>query len=390
VLITPVNLAAALLLLVGLVLIGIRFFAGLSAVTHASDVQPWGLLLGVGLFCAVPLSASGFVLGTAVYIFRMEKYYPVVKNAILIGLLGYLFAVVFLLIDLGRPWRIYFPMFVSYGPASVMFLVAWHVTLYLTCQALEFAPEVFAWLGTGKLRRWAVRMTIGLTIFGVLLSTLHQSALGGLFLLAPDKLHPLWYSPYLPWLFFVSSIAGGLCMVIIVSAITKRFLKKRADAKYLKSLDSITIGLGTGACYVLFTYFGLRVISVAHGYHWDLLNTPFGHWFLVEICGFVLLPCALFIVGTRTKNVRLVLLTALLTVAGIIVNRLNVSLIAFNWKLSGREIFHWGEFLIVVAVITIEILVYRWIVNRMPVLQGQRTVPGQTGSKLGAVSTRNE
>lgn len=368
-LLTGINVVAGLVIIAGLALIALRFTQGLEAITGASHDQPWGLLLGVGLFCAVPLSATGYVVGSAVYLFGMRQYRPVVKNAVLIGFLGYLFAVVFLLIDLGRPWRIYYPLFVSYGPASVMFLVAWHVALYLSVQFLEFSPELFQWLGLRKLRRWAIKLTVGLTIFGVILSTLHQSALGAMYLLTPGKLHPLWYSPYLPWLFFVSSIAAGLAMVIVVSALTGRFLATRADAPYLASLDHITLSLGRGAALVLFTYFGLKLLSIAHGNHWTLLATPYGYWFLFEILGLVLLPSILLLIATRMNSVRLVRYTALLTLVGILVNRLNVSLFAFNWNLPHREWFHWGEALVVVAVITMEILVYRWIVNRMPVLR---------------------
>ena len=376
-LITPFNIVAGSILLVGLPFIVLRFTEGLTAVTSASDAQPWGLFLSWGLFCGVPLSATGFVLGSAVYIFGLKEYHPVVKNAILIGLLGYFFAIVFLLIDLGRPWRIVYPMFVSYGPASVMFLVAWHVALYLSCQALEFLPSTFEWLGLKTLRKWALQLIIGLTIFGVILSTLHQSALGAMFLLMPGKLHPLWYTPYMPWLFFVSSIAAGLSMVIVVSALTQRFFKHAADAHYLASLDNITLGLGKAASFVLFTYFGLKLIGVAHGHHWNLLTTSWGYWFLVELFIFVLLPAFLFDLGRQKKNVGLVQLTALLTIIGVIINRLNVSLIAFNWDLPGRELFYWKEFIVVITIITVEVLAYRWIVSRMPVLREHPDYKGE-------------
>ena len=366
---TPFNVVAGLIVLVGLYFIVVRFSQGLASITDASDDQPWGLLLSWGLFAGVPLSASGFALGTAVYLFGMKEYHPVVRNAILIGFLGYFFAVVFLLIDLGRPWRIYYPMFVSFGPASVMFLVAWHVALYLSCQALEFSPAALEWLKLKILRRWALALTIGLTIFGVILSTLHQSALGAMFLLAPGKLHPLWYTPYLPWLFFLSSIAGGLSMVIFVGMLTQRFLKRHADAPYLASLEPISLGLGSAASITLFSYFALKVIALAHGDHWQLLSTPWGYWYLVELLGFVLLPCFLFAYASSRNNVTLVRFTAIWTIGGIILNRFNVSLIAFNWSLPDRQLFHWKELVIILSVVTIQILTYRWIASRMPVLR---------------------
>jgi len=376
-LITPFNVIAGMIVVFSLVLLGIRFSQGLGAVTAASQDQPWGLFLAWGLFSGVPLSATGFVLGTAVYIFGLKEYHPVVKNAILVGLLGYLFAVIFLLVDLGRPWRLPYPMVVSFGTASVLFLVAWHVALYLSCQFLEFFPAIGEWGGWKTARRWMLAITIGLTIFGIILSTLHQSALGAMFLLAPGKLHPLWYTPYIPALFLISAIAAGLCMVIFISFLTKRFLRHQADAHYLASLDNITLGLGKASSFVLITYFALKIIALAHGNHWDLLNTPFGYWFLVEVLVFVLLPCFLFVYASRKRKVGLTQFTALFTIIGVIINRLNVSLIALNWQLPHRELFNWKEFVIVVGIVAIQVLVYRWIVTRMPVLREHPEFKGE-------------
>ena len=374
---TPFNIIAAIIIGCGLILLAMRFTQGLAAVTAASDDQPWGLLLSWGLFSGVPLSATGFVLGTAVYIFRLTEYRPVVKNAILLGLLGYLFAVIFLLIDLGRPWRLPYPMVLSFGTASVLFLVAWHVALYLSVQLLEFSPSIFEWCGLKRLRKWAVSMTVGLTIAGIILSTLHQSTLGAMYLPAAGKLHPLWYSPYLPVLFLVSAIAAGLCVVVFIGYLSKRFLRKQADHDYLGSLDKITLSLGAGASFVLITYFGLKVIALAHGNNWDLLNTPYGYWYLAEMSVFVLLPCALFFYGWRRRKVGLVQFTALLTIVGVVINRLNTSLIALNWELPHRELFDWREFVIILAVVMIQVLLYRWIVTRMPVLREHREYKGE-------------
>lgn len=374
---TPFNIIVGIIVVFGLILIAIRFSQGLGAVTAASQDQPWGLFLAWGLFSGVPLSATGFVLGTAVYIFGLKEYRPVLKNALLLGFLGYLFAVIFLLIDLGRPWRLPYPMFVSFGTASVLFLVAWHVALYLSVQFLEFFPAISEWGGWKTLRRWALAITIGLTIAGIILSTLHQSALGAMFLLAPGKLHPLWYTPYIPALFLISAIAAGLCMVIFVSFLTRHFLKDQADPNYLANLDNITLGLGTATSFVLITYFALKLVALAHGHHWDLLNTPFGYWFLVEILVFVLLPCFLFAYGGRKRKVGLVQFTALLTIIGVIINRLNVSLIALNWNLPHRELFNWKEFVIVVGIVAIQLLIYKWIVNRMPVLREHPEYKGE-------------
>ncbi|SNQ61144.1 NrfD/PsrC family molybdoenzyme membrane anchor subunit [Candidatus Methanoperedens nitratireducens] len=279
-LITPLNIGAGLIVFAGLFLIAMRFIYGLDQVTEASNEQPWGLFLTWGLFSGVPFSASGFVIGTGVYIFGVKRYQPIVKNAILLGFLGYLFAVIFLMIDLGRPWRIYYPMAISFGTASVMFLVAWHVALYLSVQFFEFCPSVLAWLNQGYLRKIAVSMTLGLTIFGVMLSTLHQSALSAMFLLAPGKVHPLWYTSYLPWLALISAIGAAMALMIVVSKLTTIYFRNRASAEYLGSIDDVTIGLGKASSLVMFTYLGMRLISITHEGAWKYLDTPTGHWFI--------------------------------------------------------------------------------------------------------------
>ena len=370
-LVTPFNAVAAVLLAIGLPLIVLRFTNGLATVTHASNEYPWSILLGWGLFSGVPLSATGYVMATACYIFGYKKYHPLVRLGVLTGFMGYLFAVIYLLIDIGRPWRIYYPMAVSFGPTSVLFLVAWHVATYLTVQLLEFSPAILEWINARRTRKWAIMITVGMTIAGVILSTLHQSALGALFLMAPGKVHPLWYSAFIPVFFFISSIVGGFCMVIAVSTVVSRYLRERTDQTFRESLDGLTVGLGKGACIAYFVYFFLRVIGVAHDDNWALLATPYGLWFLVEVVLFILVPCLVLTVGVKRNSARIVRIGAFHAVAGIILTRINVSIIAFNWNLPGhlhhivppvREVF------IVLAVATIHILLFRWILNRMPVV----------------------
>jgi Ni/Fe-hydrogenase subunit HybB-like protein len=263
-------------------------------------------------------------------------------------------------------------MAVSFGPTSVLFLVAWHVALYLTVQLLEFSPAILEWLNSRRVRKWAVMITIAMTVAGVILSTLHQSALGALFLLAPGKVHPLWYSSFLPVFFFVSSIFAGLVMVIAVSTVLSRFMRNRADQDFLGSLDTLTVGLGKAACIVMFVYFALKLIGVAHDDNWGLLFTPYGYWFLVEVFLFVLVPGFVLTRGVKRNSVRMVRFGAFFALAGVILNRLNVSLITFNWNVPGH-LHHLvppvKEVFVVLAIATLHIIIFRWIVNRMPVLK---------------------
>jgi Ni/Fe-hydrogenase subunit HybB-like protein len=364
---TPGNFLAGLIMAIGIPVIAYRFLYGLGASTNLSQTNPWGIWIGFDMLSGVALAAGGYTLATAVYIFGLEKYHAVVRPAVLTGFLGYLFAVLGLAADLGRPWNLPVPIFISWGGPSVMFEIAWCVVLYLSVLGMECLPPVFEWLGWPRARLWAVRMTIGLTVVGVMLSTLHQSSLGGLFLMAPTKLHPLWYSPFIPAYFFISSIAAGLSMVIVESGLSHRAFQDRVDHRV--DIDKLALGLARGASIVLFAYFFVKLQGVADSGRWALLTTPYGLWFLVEVLGFVLLPSMVFAFAARHSMVRLVRWTAAWTVLGIVINRLNVAVIAMNWQATERYVPSWMEVMVSVTLVTIGIQVFRWIVNRMPILK---------------------
>jgi Ni/Fe-hydrogenase subunit HybB-like protein len=366
-LLTPFNLVAGLILAVGIPVIVYRFWAGLGATTNLSQTNPWGIWIGFDMLCGVALAAGGYTLATTVYIFGLEEYHPVVRPAVLTGFLGYVFAVLGLMCDLGRPWNLPVPMVYSFGTTSVMFEVGWCVMLYSIVLALEFSPALFEWLGFPKLRTLLLRATIGLTVAAVMLSTLHQSSLGALFLMAPTKLHPLWYSPFIPIFFFVSSMVAGLSMVIVESSLSHRAFQSRVD--HHVDMDKLVLGLARAASVILFAYVFLRLQGLADSGRWDLLSTPLGLWFVAEIVLFVVVPCVLFAHGARTRNATLVRWTAGWAVLGIVVYRLNVSVVAYNWNAAERYIPSWMEVWTSLTLVTTGILVFRWIVNRMPVLR---------------------
>ncbi len=345
-----------------------RFVFGLGYVTHSSYDYPWGLFLGWGLFTMVPLSASGFMLGTTVEVFGRSDFKPIERLALLNGLLGYFFAVMFLQVDLGQPWRLIYPMFVSLGPAAVLFLVAWHVATYLSVQVAELVPAFAEWAGMPKLKTFIKSMILGLTIAGIILSTLHQGALGALFTYAPGKVHPLWYSSPFQWFhFFCSSIFAGLSMLIVVSTICKKTMAWRCDKNFLDNLDNLTIGLAKGATLALITYLVIKIIAIAHDGDWGYLASGWGQWFMLEMAVGVILPMILFTVSIRNRMAGLARFAALLAVIGIALNRLNTALITFNWKLY-QEIPHWREVMICITVYALYIVTYRFILYRLPIL----------------------
>ncbi|HEX9107927.1 MAG TPA: NrfD/PsrC family molybdoenzyme membrane anchor subunit, partial [Longimicrobiales bacterium] len=285
---------------------------------------------------------------------------------ILTAFLGYVMAVFGLLADLGRPWNIIQALF-NYGTASVLFEVAWCVMCYSTVLALEFTLPFLEWLGWDRMVAPLRKALIALTVLSVVFSTMHQSALGSLFLIMPTRLHPLWYSSTIYVLFFVSAVIAGICMVIVESSLSHRIFGKGRGEHV--DVDELTLGLGKAGAMVTFAYFFLKLQGVVDGHAWHHLATGWGAWFGVEVLGFVLLPCLLFAYGARERNVRAVRAAAVLGVLGIVLNRLNVSVVALNWQAAQRYVPSWMEVVISLTLVTIGLLLFRWIVNRMPILE---------------------
>ncbi|MGC8491167.1 MAG: NrfD/PsrC family molybdoenzyme membrane anchor subunit [Syntrophobacteraceae bacterium] len=378
---TPFNLISGLIVFTGLVLIAIRLVKGLGAVTNLTQMSPWGLWIGFDVMSGVALAAGGYTIAATVHIFGLKHYEPLLRPAILTGFLGYVFVVLGLILDLGRPWRMPFIMIFPRGVTSVLFEVGMCVAAYLTVQLLEFVPAFWEWLQWDGLRRFWSKLTVWLSILGVVLSTLHQSSLGSLFLIAPTKLHPLWYSPYLPLFFFVSSMIAGLSMVIVESSLSHRLFSYRLSPSAHFDLDTLTLGLAKAAAVVLWVYFFLKLIGLAESGDWGLLNTPYGYVYLVEMLGFVALPCILYTIGVRTRNVKLVRVTGGWTVIGIIFNRLNVSIIAFNWQVHPHYYPSWMEITVSLALVTMGVWLFRWLVNRLPVLTEEKPEVGSNTFK---------
>lgn len=367
---TPFNVIAGVIILIGLFITLLRFTGGLAAVTNLTDYYPWGIWIGFDLLAGVALAAGGYVTSAAVYIFGMKKYHSAVRPAILTGFLGYAIVVVALHYDVGRPWRLPYPFIMQQGTTSVLFEVGACVAMYLTVLFIEFSTAPLEWLGLRRARNIVHKLTILLTIFGVVLSTLHQSSLGALFLIAPSKLHPLWYSSYIPIFFFISSIIAGLSMVIFEGMLSYKFLGHKMDEAHLAEKDDIALGFGKAAAFVLAGYFIIKVFGVAAGDGWKLLATPYGGWFLVELLGFVALPCILYTIGVREKNVKLIRRTSILAVAGVVLNRLNISLIAFNYHLpTSKKYFpHWMEIGVTLFLVTLIVVLFKFVSTHMPIL----------------------
>ncbi len=367
---TPGNFIAGFVIVFGVIVMIYRLFFGIGPATNLSDNYPWGFWIGFDILVGIALAAPGLTLGTAVHLFGMHKYHHFVRPAILSSLLGYIFAVFALLFDLGRYYRIPYLLGWSWGFSSVLFLIGWHFFLYINICLIEWAPALFEWLNLRKVREFFQRAAIWATIFGVIIAGGHQSALGGLYLIAPAKLHPLWYSMFLPVFFLLSAIFAGISMVIVESTITHGVFKHQLKDFNQADFDNRTIGLGIGAAAGLFIYFILKIFDLAHSDNWAYLNTFYGYWYLVEVLGFVLLPAMLFTSGVRNRNAGLIRITGFLTVFGVILNRLNVSIFAYNWQFPASMKYYpkWMEISLSFGVVAMLIIAYRFIANRMAIM----------------------
>jgi Ni/Fe-hydrogenase subunit HybB-like protein len=350
----------------------VYLFSKVGAVTNLSQDFPWGIWIGFDVMVGVAFAGGAYILTFVVYILRSEKYHPLVRATVLNGFLAYVFYAGAILLDLGRWWNIINPIIGNkFGVNSVLFLVSWHFMLYMISLFIEFSPTVAEWLGFKRIRKILASLTVGAVVFGIALSTLHQSGLGALLLMAKDKIHPLWYTEFIPVFFFISSIFAGLSMVIFEGTISHKVFADQIGPHHRESFDRILVGLGKGCAGALFVYFFMKILLLIHGKQWFLLATPMGSWYLVELIGFILLPCFLFLHGVRYQNVTVIRMAAIVSMLGIIINRLNYTVIAYKWyvPLSQRYIPSWMEIVITLSIIFAEVWVFRWIVNRMPVLR---------------------
>ena len=367
---TPFNMISLPVILLGFALIILRFWKGIGEVSNVTQEIPWGLWKGFNVVTGVAFAGGAYVLTFMVYILNMRKYQSIIRVTVLNGFLAYAFYAGALVLDLGKPWHIFNPIIGnSFGASSVLFLVAWHFLLYMVAQLIEFSPAIAEWIGARRAHKILSGMTMAAVIFGITLSMLHQSGLGALFLMAKEKIHPLWYSEFIPIMFLVSSIFAGLSMVILEGSISHKVFFDQISEKNRNAQNGIILGLSKICAGTMFAYFFLQLLVFVHKQRWDLLNTPMGNWFILEMVGFVLIPMILFYISYRHNNLTLIKIAAIITMLGVILNRLNISIIGFRWDAAVRYVPSWMEIVVALSIIFTQIWIFRWVINRMPVLR---------------------
>lgn len=342
-----------------------RFIFGLGATTNLSDHTPWGLWIGFDVVSGVALAAGGFVITFTVYVLRREEFHPIVRPAVLTAFLGYIAVIVGLLFDLGAPWNIWRPM-AHWQHHSALFEVAWCVILYTTVLALEFSPIPLEETSRcAKIRSFLLRYRLPLVMLGIMLSTLHQSSLGSLFLIMPYRLHALWHTPILPVLFFISAVGLGLMMVTLESLFTGYLYRRKPETRLLSKL-------GGAAAVVLGLYFAVRMADIIDGGKLPVIFEGSGEsrLFIIEILLSSLIPAILLAFPRVRSSLGGLWTAALMVVSGFALNRIDTSGVAML-GMEGGYFPAWTEFAVSLGVVSAAILAFMFAVERFNIWESK-------------------
>ncbi len=349
----------------------LRFVEGWRAATNLSDGQPWGIWVGVSTLCGVGLSAGGFAIAGAVYLLGFERYRPILRASVMIAFLGYLTVCMGYAWELGLPWNFWHPL-VMWNRHSVLFEVVWCIMMYTTVLALEFSPalvEKIPWKGIRDFYlHWHHRVLVALVLIGVLLSSLHQSFLGGLFIIFKGKQYPLWYSQYQTTLFYMSALAAGLAMVIIAMYLSMRSLGAKLDPTLMAEVGRLIPPL-----LVIWTLFRFVDLVKQGAVSYMFMARPETFYFWLELLLMVVAPVVMFNLPRLRTNPNGLYWASAVTIMGFIAYRINVSITALERATATHYVPKWSELAVTVMLITAAVLAFRYAVLYLDIFP--RTAP---------------
>jgi len=357
------------IMLIGFWGVVVRFTRGIGPASHLSDQFPWGIWIGFDVLCGVMLAAGGFTLTAAVHIFNIKRWHPIVRPTVLTAFLGYVLVCVALMVDLGRPYNIWHPLIMR-NPHSVMFEVAYCVMLYTTVLSLEFSPIVLERFNLQKPLKIIRGVLIPLVIAGVLLSTLHQSSLGTVYLIMVQKLHPFWYSPLLPVFFFLSAICVGLAMTIFESSMSAKYFHKQLELPIVQELGRVLI-------VALSVYSILKFEDLLHRGMLKLIVHPGPsayerNMLLLELGLGLVIPLVMLSFKKVRNTAGGLYLSAILVLLGFVTNRLNVSITGMEGSSGVRYVPKWTEFGITAAMVAAGFAIFAVAVKYLPIFEEER------------------
>ena len=359
---------SVLIVIIGLYSLYIRFTKGLGASTNLSDFVPWGLWIGID-FIGVGLAAAGFTIAATAHIFHNHKYESIARPAILSAYIGYMMVVALLIIDLGKPEHFYHPLFM-WNIHSVMFEITWCVICYSTILTIEFAPVVLEKYKFTKLLKIVKKITPAAVIMGVLFSTLHQSSFGSLYLIAPAKVYPLWYSSFLPVHFFISCIAAGLSMIILSAYLSARAFNQGLNIRILS-------GLGKGVLAVLVIELIFKFSELFSNGNASLLFTSSSEtiFFWLEIFLGFIVPIWILTNPKYKVNRTGLYFASIFTISGFILNRMNVCVTSLVRSSGESYVPSFEEVGITLFLILVSIIAFKLVVENFQVFPKEESLP---------------
>ena len=360
---TSNTVGLVLFIMVGLVAVFYRLSNGLGAATNLNDTYPWGLWLSIDVLGGEAMAAGGFIIAAAIYLFNWKKYKPIGRPAILTAFLGYLLAIIALFLDIGHPFRLWHPS-IMWQMHSVLWIVAILVILYTTTLAIELSPIVFEKLNMRKTLKAVNGIMIGAVVFAVMLSTLHQASLGAVFLIAPSKISPLWFSNFMPYMFLVSAIAMGLAIVSTEAMLSAKAFGHKIDKE-------IFLGLARGLFTTLLVYLILKIYflvtnsSFATAFNGSLPS----NMYLLEMVLGVVLPLLLLANRKMRTNMKGISSANWLVITGVLVNRINVSIFSMQEYTTARGASYFPsamEFLVTLGIFSLGIFLFKMAAKHLP------------------------
>jgi len=379
---TPGVIVLCIVALNGLVFLAARFLFGIGSVTNLDNQYPWGIWIGIDVAAGVALAAGGFTSAALGHIMYREHFHSIVRPALLTAMLGYTFVAIGVFVDIGRWYYIWHPL-IMWNGNSALFEVGICVMMYVTVLYIEFLPVVTErFLGKVNFKGFLSLLnkplekllrildkTLAKTIFifiilGVVLSTLHQSSLGTLMVIAGEKMHPLWQTPVLPLLFLLSAISVGFPMVIFESMTASKSLGLKQEMEVLTPLG-YTIAPLLGI-YLAFKI-GDMFIRETFVYLYEL-NTA-SIMFTIEVVVGIVIPLRMFLSKKVLKTPSLLFTASALVIFGVLLNRINNFVVAYTPPYSYGSYFpSIGEISVTVGFVALLVLLYRIIVLNFPVI----------------------
>lgn len=379
---TPGVIVLMIIAVNGIVFLMGRFFFGLGSVTNLNNQFPWGLWIGVDVAAGVALAAGGFTTAALGHVMHREEYHAIVRPALLTAMLGYTFVAMGVFVDIGRWYFIWHPL-IMWNGSSALFEVGICVMIYLTVLYIEFLPVITERFigkvrlpgflsGLNKIVDKLLRLIdtgLSKTMFifiiaGVVLSTLHQSSLGTLMVIAGPKMHPLWQTPILPLLFLLSAISVGFPMVIFESLIASRSLGLKPEMHVLSRLGSmiapllgVYLAFKLGDMFIRETFVYLKEFNTA------------SVMFTIELLFGVIIPLRMFLSPKVLKSPLFLFIASALVVFGVLLNRINNFVVAYKPPYATESYFpSFGEISVTVGFVAILVLLYRFFVLNFPVI----------------------